>query len=362
MTAPATRHARSAATPSPSIGLSRGPPSLATASSLLIDQGSPSRVMKDDPDYQDDPGDFRTRVVWIGGDKDIAYSSINPPPPPDVPDCLAQAVDYLRNEGMQQMTQGFITRMAIAHAHFEAVHPFRAGNGRVGRLLLPLMMAAEKRVPLYLSPYIESKKGTYYASLKNAQQRLDWEPIITFMADAVTATVEELIRTRQALSELSERWRGRRKFRKGFCGSSGAGRASQLSGRDGETAPRTSRHLYRPDQPGHRAAGRGGHPTGADRLRAQPRTPPRRRLPSSTARSAKSRFSQTSVPRSVLTRSRSAPRGHRANSGRWLRLRIEEALRLLHRNKSVLLCRYWRMKNLELANLELWAGKLCRES
>ncbi|MES5481559.1 Fic/DOC family N-terminal domain-containing protein [Bradyrhizobium sp. INPA03-11B] len=172
-------------------------------------------VMKDDPDYQDVPGDLRTRVVWIGGNGDISYSSLNPPPPADVPGCLAQTVDFLRNEGMQQMTQGFITRMAIAHAHFEAVHPFRDGNGRVGRLLLPLMMAAEKHVPLYLSPYIESKKGPYYASLKDAQQRLNWQPIITFMADAVTGTVDELIRTREALSELSNVWRERRKFRKG---------------------------------------------------------------------------------------------------------------------------------------------------
>jgi DNA-binding transcriptional ArsR family regulator len=80
---------------------------------------------------------------------------------------------------------------------------------------LPLMMVAEKHVPLYLSPYIESKKGTYYASLKDAQQRLDWQPIITFMADAVTGTVDELIRTRAALSELSDVWRERPKFRKG---------------------------------------------------------------------------------------------------------------------------------------------------
>jgi len=57
-------------------------------------------------------------------------------------------------------------RMAIAHAHFEAVHPFRDGNGRVGRLLLPLMMAAEGHIPLYLSPYIEANKTRYYASLK----------------------------------------------------------------------------------------------------------------------------------------------------------------------------------------------------
>jgi Fic family protein len=182
---------------------------------LDLVKGLHRAVMKDDPDYQDVPGELRTRVVWIGGGGNIAYSSLNPPPPDDVPACLAQTIDYLRNEGMQQMTQGFITRMAVAHAHFEAVHPFRDGNGRVGRLLLPLMMAAEKHVPLYLSPYIEARKGAYYASLKDAQQRLDWEPAIIFMADAVTGTVDELMKTRAALSELSERWKDRRKYRKG---------------------------------------------------------------------------------------------------------------------------------------------------
>ena len=177
--------------------------------------------MKDDPDYKDVPGKLRTGVVWIGGAGNIAYSSLNPPPPDDVPACLAQTVDYLRNEGMQQMTQGIITRMAIGHTHFEAVHPFRDGNGRVGRLLLPLMMAAEGHVPLYLSPYLEANKGNYYTSLKQAQQRLEWAPTISFMADAVTGTVAELMRTRNALSELSDRWKVRRKFRK----SSAAARA-----------------------------------------------------------------------------------------------------------------------------------------
>jgi Fic family protein len=172
-------------------------------------------VMKDDPDYKDTPGDLRKRVVWIGGGGNIAYSTLNPPPPDEVPACLMQTVDYLRNEGMQSMTQGIVTRMAIAHAHFEAVHPFRDGNGRVGRVLLPLMMAAEKCTPLYLSPYIEANKGAYYASLKDAQQRLEWESTVAFVADAVTGTVEELMKTRKALSELSELWKERRKYRKG---------------------------------------------------------------------------------------------------------------------------------------------------
>jgi Fic family protein len=172
-------------------------------------------VMKDDPDYRDEPGEFRSRVVWIGGNGNIAYSTMNPPPPDDVPACLLQTVDYLRNEGMQSMTQGIVTRMAIAHTHFEAVHPFRDGNGRVGRLLLPLMMAAEKHVPLYLSPYIEANKTAYYGALKDAQQRLEWQPVIGFVADAVSGTVNELMKTREALSKLADLWRERRKFRKG---------------------------------------------------------------------------------------------------------------------------------------------------
>lgn len=172
-------------------------------------------VMTDDPDYKDEPGEFRDRVVWIGGGRDIAYSTLNPPPPDDIAACIEHTVDYLRNQGMQQMNQSLLTRMAIAHAHFEAVHPFPDGNGRVGRLLLPLMMAAEGHVPIYLSPYIETRKGVYYASLKDAQQQLDYQPLIAFMADAVASTVDELMKTRTALTALSELWKERRKFRKG---------------------------------------------------------------------------------------------------------------------------------------------------
>jgi Fic family protein len=131
---------------------------------------------------------------------------------------------YMRNEGMQVIHQDLIMRMAIAHAHFEAVHPFRDGNGRVGRLLLPLMMAAEGHIPLYLSPYIEANKARYYASLKAAQKRLEWHEAIGFMADAITETVNELVVTREALSKLASLWRERRKFR----ADSGALKALQL--------------------------------------------------------------------------------------------------------------------------------------
>lgn len=173
------------------------------------------QAMRSDTAYLDEPGELRTRVVWIGGARDIAYSTYNPPPPARVPACLANTIAYMRADGMQVMTQSLITRMAVAHAHFEAVHPFRDGNGRVGRLLLPLMMAADGQVPLYLSPYIEAHKHAYYDSLKAAQQQLEWAEATRFMADAITSTVDELMVTRDALAALSQVWRQRRRYREG---------------------------------------------------------------------------------------------------------------------------------------------------
>lgn len=171
-------------------------------------------VMKGSETYRAVPGDLRDRVVWIGGVGDIAYSTYNPAPPADVARCLGETLAYMRGEGMQMMMQNLLTRMAVAHAHFEAVHPFCDGNGRTGRLLLPLMMAAEDEVPLYLSPYIEAHKIAYYDALKGAQQRLEWSLMVGYLADAVVATVSEVTRTATALAVLADIWRQRRRFRK----------------------------------------------------------------------------------------------------------------------------------------------------
>ena len=170
-------------------------------------------TMKSDRHYRHVPGELRTTVVWIGGVRDIAYSTYNPAPPDALAGCLEDTLSYLRGEGMQVISQSLVTRMAVSHAHFEAVHPFLDGNGRTGRLLLPLMMAADGQPPLYLSPYIEAHKAEYYASLKAAQQRLDWPAAIAFMSDAVVGTVDELLVTRKALRKLETEWATRRRFR-----------------------------------------------------------------------------------------------------------------------------------------------------
>ena len=170
-------------------------------------------VTRGDPDYRDTPGALREKVVWIGGHGNIAYSTYNPTPPEDIAQCLSDNIAYMRGDADELYAPGVITRMAVAHAHFEAVHPFSDGNGRVGRLLLPLMMAAQGHAPLYLSPYIEANRTAYYTALKAAQQRHLWHEIIGFIAEAITATVAELLATRTALRELHTVWLSRRKFR-----------------------------------------------------------------------------------------------------------------------------------------------------
>lgn len=172
-------------------------------------------VMASDPDYRDQPGELRAKVVWIGGLGNIAYSTYNPTPPEDVARCLCDNIAYMRGDLDETVPHGVTMRMAVAHAHYEAVHPFADGNGRVGRLLLPLMMAAQGHAPLYLSPYIEAHRSAYYAALKAAQQRLEWEVMIGFIADAIVATVDELLATRRALRDLHAIWLTRRRFRSG---------------------------------------------------------------------------------------------------------------------------------------------------
>lgn len=185
------------------------------AFSLELVQQMHANLMAGDKDYKDVPGEIRTRVVWIGGGKNAGASEFNPPPPQRVAQCMEEHIAYLRTEGMQPLQQSIILRLAIAHSHFEAIHPFRDGNGRVGRLMLPLMMAADGHAPLYLAPYININKPRYIEGLKAAQQRLNYAPLVNVFGDAVIATVRESAVSMEALGRLLPIWRARRKFRGG---------------------------------------------------------------------------------------------------------------------------------------------------
>ena len=172
-------------------------------------------LMRNDKEYlkrHGSPGEFREKQVRIGG-RDFNNSTYNPPPYTDVPACMEEHIAYLRSDGMQQLHQSVIVQMAVAHAHFEAVHPFADGNGRVGRLFLPLMLLAAGHTPLYLAPYIAAFKSDYYAALRDAQQRLNYAPLIAHLSRAITHTVTDAETAVRRLTELQSDWASRKKFR-----------------------------------------------------------------------------------------------------------------------------------------------------
>jgi Fic family protein len=152
------------------------------------------------------PGEWRDGVVWIGGGGDISRSTFNPPPPALVPRLIEDHVDWLRETADGPITLATPIRLALAHAHFEAIHPFSDGNGRIGRMLLSLMLAAEGHVPVPLSHVLEADRTRYYEALRLAQQKLDFVPLAILMCDAIETSARRAEALDRRLSALPTGW------------------------------------------------------------------------------------------------------------------------------------------------------------
>ena len=183
------------------------------------------QFMQKDPNFRGVAGRLRTPglpgdVVQIGsfGRKEDAI--YNPAPPAHVSRCLGQVLDWMRDEtvtdlGDAGMGLSLPVRMAIGHAHFEAVHPFTDGNGRLGRMLWAIQMAAADIVPLYLSGYVETHKDAYGTALADAQKQLSYGSIVEFVCRAVVTCDAEESATRRAIEALPAAWHKRGAFRRG---------------------------------------------------------------------------------------------------------------------------------------------------
>jgi Fic family protein len=167
-----------------------------------------ARLM-DGVEYGGTPGAFRTIQNWIGGGGNIYRARFVPPPPDRVPACmddLERLLTYAPGEE-EQMVLSIVLRMAIAHAQFETIHPFVDGNGRVGRILLPLMLAAEGYPPVYLAGYLKDNQREYYDALAGVQLRDEWAEWVRFFACGVEVAVHESMRTALALEGILNRWK-----------------------------------------------------------------------------------------------------------------------------------------------------------
>jgi len=140
------------------------------------------------------PGEFRTSQNWIGGTRP-GNAAFVPPPPQDVPNCMAQLERFIHEEPLRAPP---LTKAALVHVQFETIHPFLDGNGRVGRLLITLLLCVAGLLQeplLYLSGYLRAHRDEYYSLLDVVRREGDWERWLAFFAHAVQETAAAAVTT-----------------------------------------------------------------------------------------------------------------------------------------------------------------------
>jgi len=149
------------------------------------------------------PGEFKRDQNFIGSRRNINEARFVPPPPNLTEDLMSDLEHFINSDEAQEMSP--IVLNALIHYQFETIHPFPDGNGRVGRLLLPILLAAHDVMPLpllYISPFIEKHKDEYNDLMLDVSRNGKWESWISFFACAVEATAYETIQKIDQIAAL----------------------------------------------------------------------------------------------------------------------------------------------------------------
>lgn len=147
------------------------------------------------------PGEFRRSQNWIGGTRP-GNARFVPPPPENLMQCLGDLEKFLHDQPAKTPT---LIKAALSHVQFETIHPFLDGNGRVGRLLITLLLCAENAVSeptLYLSLYFKQHREMYYELLQKVRTTGAWEEWLLFFLEGVEQTAEEAVSTATRILEL----------------------------------------------------------------------------------------------------------------------------------------------------------------
>jgi Fic family protein len=147
------------------------------------------------------PGEFRVSQNWIGGTRP-GNAQFVPPPHTAVPDAMSDLERFLHadRDGLP-----LLGRAAVAHVQFETIHPFLDGNGRVGRLLITLLLCSAgvlQEPLLYLSLFLKKHRTAYYELLDGVRRDGDWEAWLSFFMEGVEETASGAVVTANAISEL----------------------------------------------------------------------------------------------------------------------------------------------------------------
>lgn len=149
------------------------------------------------------PGEFRRSQNWIGGTRP-GNARFVPPPPQEVVPCMAALERFLHEE---TSALPVLLRAALAHVQFETIHPFLDGNGRLGRLLIALLLhhgGLLTQPLLYLSLYFKEHRSVYYELLDRVRTTGDWETWVDFFLEGVESTAREAVGTARRLRQLFE--------------------------------------------------------------------------------------------------------------------------------------------------------------
>lgn len=163
------------------------------------------RLLRDGRGADRQPGEFRSIQNWIGAPGSrIEDAMFVPPAVPDMADALGHWEQFLHQDhGLPPLIKS-----ALAHAQFETIHPFLDGNGRVGRMIIALMLVSDRvlhRPLLYLSMFFKKNRAEYYDLLQGIRQNGDWERWLTFFLEGVGETARGAFDAAQSVIKLKER-------------------------------------------------------------------------------------------------------------------------------------------------------------
>jgi Fic family protein len=147
------------------------------------------------------PGEFRRSQNWIGGSRP-GNASFVPPPPAEMMECLDCFERFLHDE---KHRLPLLVEAGLVHVQFESIHPFLDGNGRLGRLLITLLLCAKRALKeplLYLSLYFKTHRSRYYDLLQRVRTDGAWEEWLQFFMEGMAATAQEAAETATRILHL----------------------------------------------------------------------------------------------------------------------------------------------------------------
>lgn len=152
------------------------------------------------------PGEFRRSQNWIGPPGCTpATATYVPPPPMEMISCLGEWEKFLHDRALPPLVHA-----ALVHYQFEAIHPFLDGNGRVGRLLVTLLLVERSVLPtplLYLSAFFEATRRDYYERLLGVSERGEWDAWLHYFLNGVARQSEDALSRAGRINGLLASWR-----------------------------------------------------------------------------------------------------------------------------------------------------------